>query len=128
MNDGLSSLQRETIRQILSTYGNQIMRVDIFGSRAKGTQRPNSDLDLVLHGVLDDAAIDRLWTLFQESNLPFSVDVKNYAQIRYAPLRAHMDNVCKILFTHEDLIDKRQASKQSDATTGASLKEIGYDE
>ncbi len=104
MSDGLSTTQRETIRRILSIFAHEIERVDIFGSRAKGTQRANSDLDLVLHGVLDEAMVDRLWTMFHESNLPFSVDVKHYEQTRYAPLRAHMDAVSTPLFTQSDLL------------------------
>jgi uncharacterized protein len=124
MRYGLSAAQRETLRQILSRYAAQIESVDIFGSRAQGTQRANSDLDLVLHGTLDEAAIDRLWTLFQESNLPFSVDVKSYEQTLYAPLRAHMDTVCNTLFTKEELLQAHMHG----VVIEANLKERGYGE
>jgi len=119
VTDGLSDSQRQTIRTILAAFADDIVRVDFFGSRAKGTQRPNSDVDLVLHGLVSEAVIDRLWTLFQESNLPFSVDVKSYEQTQYAPLRAHMDEVRKPLFTHEELMRER-------AAIGVKQKEPGY--
>lgn len=88
MNSGLSHGQTETLRRILARHADSIERVDIFGSRAQGTHRPNSDLDLVIHGSLTESQIDRIWTLFQESNQPFSVDVKSYPLTRYAPLES----------------------------------------
>ena len=104
MMAGLTAQQRETVRRIVSVCAERITRVDVFGSRAKGTHRDYSDLDLVLHGSLSEADVDRLWTLFQESNLPFSVDVKCYEHTHYQPLKAHMDAVGITLFTHEDLL------------------------
>ena len=70
----------------------------MFGSRATGAWRPNSDLDLLLHGDLDHRAIDRLWTLFHESNLPFTVDVTSYDLTTHEPLREHMNRVRRPLF------------------------------
>jgi uncharacterized protein len=121
VTDGLNPAHRQTIRVILAAFAQDITRVDIFGSRAQGTQRPNSDVDLVLHGAIDETAIDRLWTLFQESSLPFSVDVKSYEQIQYTPLRAHIDAVCKPLFTHDELMQEK-------AGVEANLKGLGCDE
>lgn len=58
--------------------------------------------DLVLYGSADQAVCDRLWTLFQESWLPFSVDVVSYAAIDSPPLRAHIDAVARPLFVRTD--------------------------
>ena len=102
-NHGLSRQQVETIKRILATYANEITQVDLFGSRATGSYRPNSDVDLLLHGSLTEEPIDRLWTLFHESNLPFSVDVKGYELTTYPPLKIHMDKVRKRLFTQQAL-------------------------
>ena len=113
MNTGLSHRQTETLRRILARHADNIERVDIFGSRAQGTHRPKSDLDLVIHGSLIESQIDRLWTLFQESNLPFSVDVKSYHLTRYAPLKAHMDTVRKTLFTHEELMQAKASAQEA---------------
>ncbi len=95
---GLSSRQLATIRGILERWADRITAVDVFGSRATGAWRPNSDLDLLLHGDLDDRTIDRLWTLFHKSNLPFAVDVACYELTGHGPLRDHMDRVRKPLF------------------------------
>lgn len=103
LDHGLSTRQLETIRGILAPYARHITKVALFGSRATGNYRRNSDVDLVLYGDLEEGGIDRLWTLFSESNLPFSVDVKGYELINYRPLKEHIDQVGKLLFTQGDL-------------------------
>lgn len=95
---GLSAGQRDMLREILDNAGDGIELVAVFGSRATGRQRPNSDLDLVLYGNIDEAACARLQTLFQDSSLPFSVDIKHYASIDCPPLREHIDQVARPLF------------------------------
>ena len=76
--------------------------MDLFGSRAVGTHRVNSDIDLAVAGDVSKAQVDRLWTLFCESNLPVSVDVVHYER---APLglRNHIDAVRRPLLTPEAL-------------------------
>lgn len=103
MDHGLTAKQLLTIKRILAPYADAITRVDLFGSRATGACRPDSDIDLVLHGQLGEKAVDRLWTLFHESNLPVTVDVMSYDLTTYQPLKAHMDEVRQPLFTRLDL-------------------------
>ena len=52
---------------------------------------------------MKEKQINRLWTLFHESGLPFNVDVKSYERTAWPPLRAHMDKVAAPLFTQEEL-------------------------
>ena len=98
VDHGLSSRHLAPLPRILEPWANRITAVEVFGSRATGAWRPNSDLDLLLHGDLDQRAIDRLWTLFHESNLPFAVDVTSYDLTSHEPLREHMDRVRRPLF------------------------------
>ena len=100
MDHGLSARHLAAIRRILEPWANRITAVEVFGSRATGAYRPNSDLDLLLNGDLDHRAIDRLWTLFHESNLPFAVDVTCYDLTTHEPLREQMDRVRRPLFEH----------------------------
>lgn len=102
MNDrfGLTPDERELLRTILNSTEEHIERVSVFGSRAQGRHRPHSDLDLVLYGSADEASCAHLITLFQESPLPFSVDIVNYSPNLHPPLRRHIDAVAQPLFVH----------------------------
>jgi predicted nucleotidyltransferase len=97
-NHGLTEEQINLIQSIMSPYRERIDRVSIFGSRATGNYRPNSDLDLVVYGTIDQPSIDRLWTLFDESMLPIKVDLHAYHLISYPPLKEHIDQVAVPLF------------------------------
>ena len=50
----------------------------LFGSRAMGRASPQSDVDLVIYGADDPRLVDQLFTLFDESLLPMTVDVVDY--------------------------------------------------
>lgn len=103
-NHGLTERQLAAIKQILRPFAADIEKVALFGSRATGKYRPNSDIDLVLYGSVDEKTVDRLWTLFAESDLPYKVDVKSYEQITYPPFKQHIDEVSRILLTQKDLL------------------------
>ncbi|MBI2550744.1 nucleotidyltransferase domain-containing protein [Candidatus Uhrbacteria bacterium] len=63
---------KKILRQIIPRH-----RVAVFGSRATGTARPSSDLDLFVYGTdpLDTETTTNLKMAFSESNLPFFVDI-----------------------------------------------------
>lgn len=103
VDHGLSPRQLDTIKAILSNFAEQIARVELFGSRATGRYRPNSDVDLVVTGSVSGQDIDRIRTLFQESNLPISVDVLKYDDALPEALRLHIDEVRALLLTQDDL-------------------------
>ncbi|RLE19569.1 MAG: nucleotidyltransferase domain-containing protein [Acidobacteria bacterium] len=121
MDNGLSKQQLEIIREILAPFADRIDRVDLFGSRAQGTHRPNSDIDLVLRGDIDKKATDRLWTLFAESSLALKVDVLAYAQITKAALKKHIDLVSVPLFTKADLIHDKSGRNSDIRPDSGSL-------
>jgi len=100
---GLSRVQLDIIIDILRPFSTDIETVALFGSRATGTYRDNSDIDIVLFGPVREQTIDRLRTCFDESPLPVKVDVNAYDQIEYPPLKAHIDHVKQPLFTKQDL-------------------------
>ena len=95
---GLRPQQINTIHRILLPFLDQIEHVGLFGSRASGLYRPNSDIDLVIYGSLDEKAMDRIFTLLNDSNLPFKVDVQVYDLINYLPLKNHIDSNMLLLF------------------------------
>lgn len=71
----------DEIRSFAQEYG--VQRVVLFGSRARGTNRPKSDIDLAFEGGnatgLEDALQERLWSLLKVDainlNKPVSPDL-----------------------------------------------------
>ena len=100
---GLTLQQLQTIAGILRPSADRITLVGLFGSRALGTWRETSDIDMVLYGPVSEADVDRLYTLFMESHLPVKVDVVAYDLVEYPQLKQHIDRVMQPLFTQEDL-------------------------
>lgn len=75
---GLTNLQLKCVCNILKKYlADTNVSVAIFGSRAEGKHRPNSDLDLLISEPMpiSSATIEKLKEAFEESDLPFSVDL-----------------------------------------------------
>ncbi len=102
-NHGLSRRRLDCLRAILAPFAAGIERVVLFGSRASGQYRPDSDIDIALYGPVEEKTVDRLHTLFMDSPLPLKVDIQAYSHITNPLLRRHIDTAGRTLFTHEDL-------------------------
>ena len=73
----LTPAEREIIQAILANHLPENCTVWVFGSRAKGTATYQSDLDLAIEceSPLDSKIISCLKYEFEESKLPFMVDI-----------------------------------------------------
>jgi predicted nucleotidyltransferase len=100
---GLDAKQIDILRRTLATYADKIECAGLFGSRATGKARANSDIDLVLYGALDEGDVIQLHGLFEESLLALKVDIQAYNHITYPPLKKHIDDVMQVLFDRADL-------------------------
>lgn len=109
-NHGLNENQLRIIKDVLSRNVSTIEKVSLYGSRAAEKHKRNSDVDLVLYGDVDEAAGDRLWTLFYESLLPYKVDLVIYQHITHAPSRRRIDRQSQTLFTKDQLYNERETS------------------
>lgn len=95
---GLSPETIEVIRQILATEP-AVEKAVIFGSRAKGTHRPGSDIDLALFGAgLDLDTLGRLAARLDESSIPYRVDLCLFDMIDHEDLRAHIARVGQMFY------------------------------
>lgn len=73
--NGLSSEDLNIISEILKQYP-QVKEAFIFGSRAKGTQRAGSDVDIAIKGSeLDELVFAISGQLNDETPLPYTFDV-----------------------------------------------------
>ena len=93
MNFGFSPEHLEKIRGLFRNYP-QIEQVVLFGSRAKGTHRAGSDIDLALKGrKLDSKLLAKLALDYEALYLPWKLDVILYDMIENPDLRDHVDRV-----------------------------------
>lgn len=65
----------------------------LFGSRAKGNYKKGSDIDIAVKGPVEKDALAQLIMAFDESLLPYFVDVVVYANLENEALREHIDRV-----------------------------------
>ena len=85
--------------RILSAHP-QITLVFVFGSRAKGTFHNGSDLDLVImNDNVEPKTVDQVIGAFNESSLPFSVDLVQYHALTHDSFKSHIDRVGKVFYS-----------------------------
>jgi predicted nucleotidyltransferase len=95
---GLTDKQLAQIQYVLARTP-RLERAILFGSRAKGTNHPGSDVDLALFGesfALRDRF--RLDNDLDDLNLPFTFDLVPYDQLIDIALRDHIDRVGVTLY------------------------------
>ncbi len=105
-NHGLQQKQLKLIKDICKNFANHIDKISFFGSRATGSYKDYSDIDIVVYGNISGKDIRNLWTQFDESSLPYKVDITAYHLTVYKPLKDHIDNYSKILFSKKQLVAK----------------------
>jgi len=70
-----------------------VREVRLFGSRAKGTHAPQSDVDLALLGKISLLEAQEIASELDELPLPYRFDVVVFDSIHYQPLREHIERV-----------------------------------
>ena len=65
----------------------------VYGSRAKGTHRPESDVDLALVGIDDALQVAEVAAQLDELPMPYRFDVQPLSGITHPPLREHIARV-----------------------------------
>jgi uncharacterized protein len=78
----------------------EIEQLLLFGSRAKGTEKPGSDVDLAIKGkaVTYDTVLQLSDRLNEQLPLPYFFDVINYHNIQEPRLTEHIDNAGIVIF------------------------------
>lgn len=72
---GLTKKNLQTLLKIFHAHKNEIAEVKIFGSRARGDYKTNSDIDIAVKFLRPIQGI--LAEDFEKSNFPYSVDIIN---------------------------------------------------
>lgn len=79
----------------------EIDKAVIFGSRAKGTAKPYSDIDIAVFGQgVSFTTVSKLhWLLEEESPMPYFFDIVDYNTISNQELKSHIDRVGIVIYT-----------------------------
>lgn len=102
---GLPAATLATVRAILASCP-AVEQAIIYGSRAKGTHRHGSDIDLTLLGPqLTVDTLGQLATQLEESNIPYMVDLSLFDHIDHAGLREHIERVGKVFYQRPKGVD-----------------------
>ena len=90
---GLTDRDIKTLQDIFKKYPD-VKNVFIFGSRAKGTYKQGSDIDLtIMNEGVKDTVISKIKSDFEDSSLPYTVDLVSYHTIKHPELKNHIDRV-----------------------------------
>ncbi|MBE0483765.1 MAG: nucleotidyltransferase domain-containing protein [Bacterioplanes sp.] len=89
MNWGLSERDIALLRATFAAHPN-VQRAVLYGSRAMGTYRPGSDIDLTLEGDLHLQDINRLLLDIDDLLLPYQVDLSAFQDIDNPALVDHI--------------------------------------
>lgn len=92
MQYGLTSEDWGRIKRVLSAHP-KVEGVVLFGSRAKGTHKPGSDVDLALVGDLVLNDVLDLHNELDDLDLPVRFDLINYRQVTDPDVLAHINRV-----------------------------------
>ena len=108
MKYGLNNRNIHTILEILNKYP-EVREVFVFGSRAMGTHHAGSDIDLaVMNEGVSSGTILRIISDFEESTLPYFVDVVNYPELEHKELREHINRAGKKIYARKSILTVRE--------------------
>jgi len=88
-NYGLLDKEMDILKQLFSNY-KTIDKVVLYGSRAKGSYRPFSDVDITLVG--DNISLKDLLSLSDEidEQMPYRFDISIYKNLKNENLKDHI--------------------------------------
>lgn len=98
MKYGLLDDELKLMRDVFELSPN-IKKVVLYGSRAKGTNRPFSDVDITLMGdhITDDDLTNVMYRL-SESSLPYFCDVSIFNNLSNDALVSHIKRVGQTIY------------------------------
>jgi len=104
MPDRHFGLDASVISRIIHVFEENphVDEVILYGSRAKGTNKPGSDVDLALKGEsLNLQQINRMSLALEDLLLPYTFDLTIYHRIDDPDLIEHIERVGKTIYKRE---------------------------
>jgi len=99
MDFGLKESDLDYIIKIIK-YFPEIEKAVIFGSRAKGTYKLGSDIDIAIYGEkITFDILAKLHSLLEdESPMPYEFDIVDYTHSEHKEIKEHIERVGKIIY------------------------------
>lgn len=94
---GIKKSDADKIIRKLAEFPN-IEKAVLFGSRALGTHKHNSDIDIAIVGVDSKLEIERIAEELDQLPLPYKFDLLAYSLINNSKLKEHIDSAGIIIF------------------------------
>lgn len=95
---GIKDTDQKRIVEVFSHY-KEIEKVVLFGSRAIGNNKLNSDLDFTLYDQeLNLSLLIKIESEFDDLLLPYKFDLSVYHQITNTELISHINRVGKVIY------------------------------
>ena len=105
MNFGLPSQTLKAIQTVFDQW-QDLEKVVIYGSRAQGNHRPNSDIDLCLYGPsLTLKSKYRIEEMLDDLMLPYKIDLSIHHDIENSELLTQIDRVGKEFWVRNKQLD-----------------------
>lgn len=98
MEYGLSPTAVSRIQEVLARFPD-IDKAVLYGSRAMGTYKAGSDIDLTLYGdALTLQNLAAISSVLDDLLLPYTIDLSLFAMLNNADLREHIGRVGKVFY------------------------------
>jgi uncharacterized protein len=95
---GLPLAAVEKIRSVFASHS-EVERSVLYGSRAKGSYKNGSDIDLTMYGDdLNQSLLLKILDELDELLLPWMIDLSIFRQIDNASLREHIQRVGVVFY------------------------------
>lgn len=96
-------LYPNSYKEIISIFhkNKNIEKVVIYGSRAKGNYKEGSDIDLALFGNVKQEDIIQFLHEFEESLIPYKIDLLIFSQLQSELLIDHIERVGQTFYEKE---------------------------
>lgn len=90
---GLTNIELNKLVTLFASY-DEIEQAVLYGSRAKGTYKPFSDIDITLFGVrMTSRILNILAGDIDDLLLPYQVDLSIYSRLTNESLKSHIKRV-----------------------------------
>lgn len=97
MKFGIYDKSYELIQRYFSTQEN-ILEVRIYGSRAKGTEKTGSDIDLAIYTNSERDLSGKVKTDLEELSTPYYFDITDMKHLTHKALQEHIARVGKLFY------------------------------